>query len=119
MRVLVVEDEAISTLLVKQLLKKMGHEAVAATARGEDVLELVTLHDPDLVLMDIALAGEMNGITAAFELRAVSNAGVIYTTGYDTDEIREKALSVPGSVFLTKPIIQSELKALIDALPRA
>lgn len=118
MKILIVEDEAISAMLLKRLLSRMGHDPVASTARGEQVLELVTTYDPDLVLMDISLAGEMTGIEAAVQLRTVSAAGVVFTTGYDTDEIRHQALSVPRSLFLTKPIIESELMTAIDALPR-
>ncbi len=118
MRILIVEDEAINAMMVKQMLRKQGHETVASTAKGESVLELAKLHDPDLVLMDIALAGDMNGIDAALELRQISQAGVIFTTGYGTDEMREKALSVPRSLFLTKPIVESELKVSIDAFSR-
>lgn len=118
MKVLVVEDEAISAMLIKQILRTMGHETVASTARGEEVIELVGAHDPHVVLMDIALAGEMTGIEAAFELRSVSDAGIVFTTGYATDEIRERALSVSGALFLNKPIVESELKAALDALPQ-
>ncbi len=116
MRILIVEDEAINAMLVKQLLKKMGHETVASTAKGEEVSDLVKTHDPDVVLMDISLAGEMDGIRAASELRGISKAGVVFTTGYGTDEIRERALSVSNSLFLTKPIIESELKVSVEAL---
>ena len=119
MKILVVEDEAISAMMLKQLLRNMGHDPVASTARGEEVIGLFTTHSPDLVLMDITLAGEMNGIEAAHAVRSISDAGIIFTTGYNTDEIRQKALRVAGSLFLTKPIIESELRTAIEALSTA
>ena len=97
------------------MLRKQGQETVASTAKGASVLELAKRHDPDVALMDIALAGDMNGIDAACELRQISQPGVIFTTGYGTNEMRENALSVPRSLFVTKPIVESELKVSIDA----
>ncbi len=117
MTALIVEDEAVSVMLFRRFLNRLGHTVVAATAKGEEVQALAEAHNPELVLMDISLAGEMNGIEAATKLREISDAPVLYLTGYSADEIRTRALQVSNSFFLVKPVVETQLSAAIEALP--
>ena len=63
--VLIVEDEAIVSKDIQQSLKKLGYNVVGSSATGESALQLVQTEHPDIVLMDIMLKGEMNGIQTA------------------------------------------------------
>ena len=65
LQILLVEDEAISALALKRLVARLGHEICAMTAMAEDAIKLAGEILPDIILMDIRLAGEMDGITAA------------------------------------------------------
>ena len=69
--VLVVEDESIVSKDIQYSLKKLGYNVVGAAATGEKAIELVDEFEPDLVLMDIMLKGQMSGIDAAGAISAL------------------------------------------------
>jgi CheY-like chemotaxis protein len=64
--------------------------------------------------MDIALAGELDGIGAAEAIRRYLDSPIIFTSGYNTDDVRNRALAVSGSVFLGKPVELDSLRAALQ-----
>src|SRR3954452_24497038 len=80
LQILLVEDEAITALALKRLVARLGHEVCAVTAMAEDAIRLAGEILPDIILMDIRLAGEMDGITAAREIRQRFGIGSIFMT---------------------------------------
>ena len=90
-RILIVEDEAIVALDLEGRLARMGYEAVGRATSGEDAIALALAHRPDLVLMDIRLSGEMDGISAADEIRRSIRAPVIFLTAYSEDATLNRA----------------------------
>ena len=68
-RILVVEDEAITVSALKRELASLGYEVAATASTADEALNAVELHKPDLVLMDITLAGSLNGIAGAVAIR--------------------------------------------------
>lgn len=121
-RILVVEDERITGEDIKRGLKKAGYDVPAILASGEDaVLEAEKLQ-PDLVIMDIKLDGEMDGIEAAEKIKSKFDIPVIYLTAYsdETTLQRAKVTQPSGFIlkepfgFLHKPFEDSELHTAID-----
>lgn len=80
--VLVVEDESIVSKDIQHSLKKLGYNVVGAAATGEAAVKMAIELNPDIILMDIMLKGEMNGIDAAGRIRSETNIPVIFLTAY-------------------------------------
>ena len=81
-RILVVEDEALIAMDIKVQLQELGYTPVGHAIRGEEAIELARELCPDLVLMDIQLAGAMDGITAAQAIRNQFALPVVFVTAY-------------------------------------
>lgn len=102
-RILVAEDEGISALEIKSSLTELGYEVVSVVSRGEDAVSKAVELVPDLVLMDIKLAGDMNGIEAARIIRGALDVPVVYlTANADESTIEQARVSQPYG-FLIKP----------------
>ena len=109
MNVLAVEDEAIVTLELAHLIRRLGHEPLMA-ANGEEALRLMGLHLPELVLVDIRLDEPLDdGIELAKEIRLRHPCGLIFITGSGDAETRARAATVLPDAFITKPFSSGEL----------
>lgn len=104
MNVLIVEDEAITALMLAHTLKQMGHAVVAQNASGEEAPALAAESGADLVLMDIVLTGEIDGVEAAHRIRATQDIPIVFMSAYTLDEIRERIRVVRNTTFLPKPL---------------
>lgn len=111
LRVLVVEDERVIALDLRLSLEGLGHQVVALAARGEDAVRLARELQPDLVLMDIHLEGEMRGTEAARQIREGMQIPVVFLTAFAEDgTLAEAALAEPYG-YLLKPFELRELQA--------
>ncbi|MDR3568336.1 MAG: PAS domain S-box protein [Syntrophobacteraceae bacterium] len=113
-RILVVEDEAIVTMEIEQRLTAMGYLVAAVASSGEQALRLAGEKRPDLVLMDIGLDGDMDGISAAEKIRSRFHVPTIFLTAYSEDSTLERAKRAEPCGFLLKPFDDRELKAAIE-----
>lgn len=113
-RILVVEDEAVVALSIRTTLEELGYEVVAIVDTGEAAIgEIATLH-PDLVLMDIQLAGSMDGIETAEKIHRQFDTPLIYLTANSDDATFQHAKSSAPSAFISKPFRKAELGKTID-----
>jgi serine phosphatase RsbU (regulator of sigma subunit)/DNA-binding response OmpR family regulator len=118
--ILVVEDETLVALELKENLERLGYSIPAVVEYGEDVVAAIAQHRPDLVLMDIRLCGGVDGIEAAYQAKAEFEVPVIYLTAYSDAETLKRAAQTGPDAFLLKPIDDRELAANIElALERA
>lgn len=108
--ILLVEDERIIALEMKLHLQRLGFRVAASLAAGEQVLEQAGALCPDLVLMDIMLAGELDGIETARRLRLFCPAPVIFCTAYTDSETMLRARDVLPVAILTKPVAMEALR---------
>lgn len=113
-KILVVEDEWIIANDIKDSLIEMGYRVSAIAASGEEALTRVEEDPPDLVLMDIVLKGEMNGIETARAIHARHEIPVIYLTAYDNQFLVDRAKQTDHSGYLLKPFKDRELHIAID-----
>jgi CheY-like chemotaxis protein len=118
-RVLVVEDEAITAMLLRHDLSRAGYQVPPPQATGESAVEAARADSFDVILMDINLAGRMDGIEAALSIREFCPAPVIFVTGYRDDEIRQRAEAVRPAGFMVKPVTVQQLKPVIDEALRS
>ncbi len=114
-RILIAEDDAILALRIQRTVEAMGHEVVALTATGEDAVRLTEELQPEVVLMDVSLRGEMTGVVAAAHIQARGETPIIYVTAYSDRDLIEQAARTAPYAYLTKPIRERELHAAIEA----
>jgi DNA-binding NarL/FixJ family response regulator len=116
LRLLIVEDEAILALAIEKLLTNASYTVCGKIASGERAIEAVRLVKPDIILMDIRLAGQLDGIDAAYKIRDFSETPIIFMTGYQDNATRERAIALRPRAFLTKPVGLYDLKPILDSV---
>lgn len=113
-RILIVEDESIVAFNLQQRLAHLGYDVPHIAASGQESLDIALQSRPDLVLMDIHIEGEMDGIETALRLNRDSPTPVIYLTAYSEDATLERARQTRPYGFLIKPFSERELHATIQ-----
>jgi len=112
--VLVVEDESIVSKDIQHSLKKLGYNVVGASATGEKAIELAATENPDIVLMDIMLKGEMNGIEAAGQIKTNQAIPIIFLTAYADELTLSKAKVTQPYGYILKPFKEIDLHTTIE-----
>ena len=112
-RVLVVEDEAVVALHLRQELTKLGYTLAGIATRGEQALKMIEEVFPDVILMDIHIQGEMDGIETASRIPRYLHIPVIYLTAYSEDTTLKRAGDTHPYGYLIKPFLDRELHATI------
>ena len=113
-RILVVEDEAIIAKDIERALKKRGYGILGAVATGEEALLRVADERPNLVLMDIVLSGDIDGIETAQRLRDQFGIPVVYLTAFGDPATVQRAAATAPFGYLLKPFDDSELYAVVE-----
>ncbi|MCK5149133.1 PAS domain S-box protein [bacterium] len=113
-RILLVEDDDIIGMYIQAALEKMGYEVVDAASSGNEAVEKVLLLKPDLILMDIRLNMDMDGIDAAGKINEQFHVPIIFVTGHSDDETLQRAKKVQPYGFLTKPFEPGSLRSTIE-----
>jgi len=112
--ILIVEDDGIIAMDLESRLKSFGYSIPAITSSGEESVQKVEEHHPDLVLMDIVLKGEMDGIEAAEIIRSRFGIPVIFITAYADEKRLERAKLTTPFGFILKPFQDRDLKVTIE-----
>jgi len=107
-RVVIAEDEAIIRLDLKEILEDEGYEIVGETGRGDEAVDLVRKHHPDLAILDIKMPG-MDGLTAAREITGERLAAVLILTAFSQRDLIDQAKEAGALAYLVKPFQRSEL----------
>jgi CheY-like chemotaxis protein len=115
-KILVVEDDHILSLVQVKFIQKMGFEVVGSVTNGPDAVEAVRTLLPDLVIMDVRIDGEMDGVQAMLEIQKFSDVPVIYSTGNSESAIMERAKETNIKGFFVKPINYNELETMIRSI---
>jgi PAS domain S-box-containing protein len=113
-KILVVEDERIVAEDIRTSLKKLGYEVAAVVSTGKEALKIIGRLQPDLILMDVVLRMEMNGIQTAEKIRMQHDVPIIYLTAYADDETLEKAKKTEPYGYILKPFEDRELQTAIE-----
>lgn len=113
-RVLIVEDKMLIAEDIAETLKSAGMISLGTCATGEEAIELAKAETPDLIIMDIQLAGAMDGISTAHAIMQTQHVSVIYLTEYSDQNIVNRAKKTYPANFLTKPFSPEELIRAVD-----
>jgi two-component system, response regulator PdtaR len=112
-RVVIAEDEAIVRLDLKEIMEEEGYDVVGETGRGDEAVELVRQHRPDLAILDVKMPG-MDGLSAAREIDAEHLCAVLILTAFSQRDLIEQARNAGAMAYLVKPFQKSELLPAIE-----
>jgi len=113
-KILIVEDEAIVAQDIRKSVEAMGYVVCAVASSGAEAIQKAEETRPDLVLMDIVLKGDMDGVQAAGEIGARFHVPIVYLTAYDDDTILQRAKITAPYAYITKPFNDRELHIAIE-----
>ena len=117
-RALIVEDEALIAEELRERLSRMGFSVIAAVDSGEEGIAIATRERPDLVLMDIRLKGQKDGVQAAKEIREQVDVPIVYLTAHSDRRTVDRARKTEHDGFILKPFIRRELQSTIEVAMR-
>ncbi len=112
--ILIVEDQLLVAKDLQQKLISVGYNVAAVCSSGEEALSLMKTYNPDIVLMDIVLDGEMDGIETAEKIRIQFEKPVIYITAYHDSEIINRVKVTEPFGYIVKPINDQQLLTAIE-----
>jgi len=113
-KILVVEDQNIVALNIRNKLKNLGYTVPATAATGEEAIRKAELTGADLVLMDIMLKGDMDGISAAQEIKSLFGIPILYLTAYTDEETLGRAKMTEPAGYISKPFKEEDLHSNIE-----
>jgi CheY-like chemotaxis protein len=114
--VMILEDELIIATDLRTRLESMGYTVAGIHTDGEHALQALSREKPELILVDIGLHGHLDGIEAARRVRAERDVPLVFITAYGDDATRMRALEVPASAYLLKPIADDEFRGIVRRL---
>ena len=113
-RILIVEDDAIIGRHIQTSLKRMEYGVLGVLLTGEEAVEQALQHEPDLILMDISLAGAMDGVEAASQIRHHLDIPIIYLTAYADQQTLQRAKITDPFGYLLKPFDERLLRITVE-----
>lgn len=113
-KILITEDDKVTALFMKRVVTQMGHTCVGIAYSGSEAIELVQKEETDLVLMDISLPGELDGISVTNQIMNDHGLPVVYITGVSDKEILSRALKSHPYGYISKPVTEGVLQTVIE-----
>ena len=113
-RIMIVEDERILALDLAETLDELGYTVAGMASRADEAIELARRLDPQLILMDVRLDGDVDGITAAETIRDEHDVPVVFLTAHADDDTLQRATSSDASAYLVKPFKAPDLRCVIE-----
>lgn len=118
LRVLVVEDETLLSLALESMLDEWGYAITGSAATGGQAVRLAREEAPDVVLMDINLSGDMDGMAAATRIRDFCEAEIVFMTAYSDKDLAARP-ELAGAEVLRKPFSPRRLREILDGIAAA
>lgn len=113
--ILLVEDDGVQQVIMERFINKLGHTVLATVSEGAAAVQsALKLKGVDLIIMDIRLSDNMDGIEAMKEIRKKSNVKVIYVTGNTESNTKERAGETNFEAFIEKPVTPEKLEIAIS-----
>lgn len=113
-RILLVEDSASTAAYLEHIIRELGYQVIAKVQTGEDAVAFVRNQELDLILMDIILAGKIDGIEAATQIRQYRDIPIVYLTAHDEEAMLKRAQITDPSAYILKPFNARELEINIS-----
>ena len=113
-KIMIVDDDATIQMELEEYLTHKDYTVVGTADTGEGAIEMARETDPDLILMDVNLSGEMDGISAAQEIKEEMDVAVVFITGFGDPEYIERAKRVEPFGYVMKPFDEREINGVIE-----
>ncbi|MBF0558304.1 MAG: response regulator [Nitrospirae bacterium] len=114
-KILIVEDEILSGMDLQLIFRCWGCAPPSIATTGREAIEKADKEKPDVILMDISIDGNMDGIEVAKKIRSKYEIPIIFMTGYSDEEMIERAKTANPAAILIKPVDNAELKAAVES----
>ena len=118
-KILIIEDEAIISFGYRLQLEQMGLEVIGTARSSDEALELLARDRPDVIIMDVYIKGDLNGLELARRIHETDPIPVIFLTASTKPEIVEGIRALKGCHYLLKPIDTDSLSGLLQATVRS
>ena len=115
-RILIVEDEIITAMSLQHLLELWGYVTCGQASSGREAVEKADVEKPDILLIDVSLSGNINGIQAAREIRSRLSIPIIFITGYSDRETMKEIQDIEPAGWFVKPVDFDKLKITLDSI---
>lgn len=113
--ILLVEDDGVQQIIMERHIAKLGHNLMATVSEGRTAIEAaLSLKGIDLIIMDIRLSDNVDGIDAMQEIRKNSSVKVIYVTGNTEASTRQRAEGTDFEAFIEKPVTYEKIRNAIQ-----
>jgi len=113
-KILIVEDDDILAKVITWRLSNLGYEVCGRAATGTKALELIVTERPDLVMMDINIQGDIDGVETTSMIRKTFRVPVVYLTSHSDGPTLERAKATKPDGFVLKPFGDNELRVAIE-----
>ncbi len=113
-RIVIADDEWVTRVEMEEMLTDLGYEVVGQAETGTDAIGMVRNLEPDLIIIDVMMPGEMNGIEAARVIKAEWGTPIIFVTGYGDPEYIEAAKEIAPFGYVMKPFDEKEVHAFVE-----
>ena len=113
-KILIFEDESIIAMELKRKLEQIGYVIPAIESFGEKAIEMVERHNPDLILMDIMLEGQVDGVQAAMRIREMRDIPIVFLTAYSDDRTIQRVKQIEPYGYILKPFDEREIKTVVE-----
>lgn len=114
LRALIVEDEVLIAEELRERLSRLGFSVIGAVDSADEGIAIATRECPDLVLMDIRLRGEKDGVQAAQEIREQVDVSIVYVSAHSDHLTVDRAKRTDHDGFILKPFHRRELQSVIE-----
>lgn len=118
-RILIVEDELLVAISTESLLQSLKYEVTGIADTGKAAVHLAQTTNPDLILMDLRLRGQPDGIATATEIQRSLAIPIVFVTGFGREDVQRRTHQVDSSAYLFKPYSAEDLESVISAVLRS
>jgi DNA-binding response OmpR family regulator len=114
--ILIIEDEIITAMSLQHLLELWGYRMCGQASSGKEAVEIAINEKPDIVLVDVSLSGDINGIEVARQIRSCFSIPIIFMTGYSDEETMEAIKEIEPAGCFVKPLDFNKLRTTLDSI---
>ncbi|TAJ44939.1 response regulator [Methanofollis fontis] len=114
-KILIVEDEALIAMLLEDILTESGYNVAGPVSNGMDAIRLAGEEDPDLILMDIRIEGDLDGVETTIRIRELYTIPVIFVTAHSDPDTYKRAMRTEPFGFLLKPFNANDLTSTVES----
>lgn len=112
--ILIVEDDLLQSLMLEKMVVKLNHSVLGTTRYGESAIDLAADLNPDIIFMNIVLAGTMNGVEAVQKLNTITDAAIFYITGNTWAANHEGLQNTTFKGIINKPFTLTDIQAILS-----